>query len=82
MIALSKSFLDDRALSMMSNRYFFEFHHPSYPFLNKSFSARVIAVVINEASCPELLLDSQDEHPDYYPIDQLVISSTSSSSGE
>lgn len=73
MIAMSKSFLDNSALSMMSKTYHFDiFYEGELALLNHSINARVIAVVINETSSPELLLQPDNELPFFESMDQLV----------
>lgn len=74
MIAMSKSFLDNSALSMMSKTYHFDiFYEGELALLNHSINARVIAVVVNETGCPELLLQSDNELPFFHPFDHLLV---------
>lgn len=75
MTTVSKASLDDRALAMMSNTYFFELRNPIHPLLKTVGNARVIGVVINESCAPELLLKSDREDPAFYSIDDLSFSS-------
>lgn len=70
-----KAFLDNRALSMMSNTYFFELTKPIHPFLKTIGNARVTAVIINESSPPELLIHPEGEEPSFHGIDQVSFSS-------
>lgn len=77
MVTESKSSLDASALSMMSNTYFFEYKNASHSSLVKVGQARVVGVVINESSAPELLLSvSGCKYIESYSIDELSYSST------
>ncbi len=75
MSTLSKASLDGRALAMMSNTYFFELRNPIHPLCKTIGNARVTAVVINESSSPELLVQPEGEEPAFYRIDELSFSS-------
>ena len=52
--------------------YFFEIIDPFNPLFKTIGNARVIGVVINESSAPELLVQPQDEEPAFYHIDELI----------
>lgn len=76
MSTFSKASLDGCALAMMSNTYFFELRNPIHPLCKTIGNARVIAVVINESSSPELLVQPEGEDPAFYHIDELTFSSS------
>jgi hypothetical protein len=70
----SKASLDRLALAMMSKTYFFELTNPLHPLLKTIGNARVTAVVINESSSPELLLQPDGEEPAFYHVEELSFS--------
>lgn len=75
MDTLSKARLDGTALAMMSNTYFFELRNPIHPSLKFIGNGRVKAIIINEDSSPELLIQPEDGTlPEYHPIDELSFS--------
>jgi hypothetical protein len=77
MTTVSKTSLDVCALAMISNTYFFEHRNPLYPILEVIGDARVTAVLINENSPPELLLEPiLGEDQNFYPIQYLSFSSS------
>jgi len=69
-----KASLDRQALAMMSKTYFFELANPFHPLLKTIGNARVTAVVINESSIPELLIQPDDQEPNYYSLEALSFS--------
>jgi len=72
---VSKASLDSRALAMMSKTYFFEQKNPIHPMFKTIGNARVAAVVINETTPPELLLQGEGDDPAYYHMEELSYSS-------
>lgn len=66
-----KTALDQKALAMVSNTYFFEnlkALHPSHKTIG---TARVSGVVIHEDAAPELLLLDDSGVPEFYPMTDL-----------
>ena len=72
---LSKASLDGIALAMLTNTYFFEFKNPILPSLKVIGNARVIAVIINESSQPELLLKVEGKESEFHHFNELSFSS-------
>lgn len=71
----SKASLDVQALAMMSNTYFFEYVNAPHELLIKVGEGRVVGVVINESSEPELLLSVVgSKFIESYAINELSIS--------
>lgn len=73
--ALFDASLAGRSLAMMSETYFFELVNPIHPSLKTIGNARVVGVIINESSPPELLLNvPNSEYVDSHSMDNLIIS--------
>ena len=71
----SKSDLDARALSMLSNMYYFENLNPVHPSLKSLGNCRVVCIEIHEIDSPALgLACSGDEYVDMYSIHELSFS--------
>ncbi len=69
--------LDKIALEMISNSYFFKYDNdnPYFKSLQVLGNCRVVGVVINESSAPELLLlEHGAVDPNFYHMEQLQIS--------
>lgn len=64
-----------RSLAMLSSSYFFRAKCSYYPDIIDLGSCRVVSVVLNESSPPELGLLSADGDICFYPIDSLFIKS-------
>lgn len=71
----SKVSLDSRALSMMSNTYFFELKKPIHPLLKTIGNARVVLVEIHESDSPAVgLCCPDDDNIQIYSIHELTFS--------
>ncbi len=72
--------LDKIALEMLSNSYFFKYQNPILNCIEVLGNCRVSAVLINEDSSPELLLNFQDSSS-FYHMEDLHISLLLDSTG-